>query len=118
MTTILVASVLADKYLNGGHAWVVMSWVLGFKHLGFKTYLLEQIDRERCVDSEGNVTSFKESVNLTYFKRVTRQFGLAGSAVLIYADGRESYGLDSAELAKLGASADLLVNITGHLTFV
>jgi hypothetical protein len=116
MTTIVVSSVIANKYLNGGNVWVVMSWILGFKKLGFQVYFLEQIGRESCVDDAGAVTTFENSANLAYFEQVTEQFGLSGSAALIYEDGEQIHGLTYAELLEVAEAADLLVNITGHLT--
>ena len=49
-------------------------------------------------------------------KQVTEQFGLAGSAALIYENGEQIHGLPYAELLDIAEAADLLVNITGHLT--
>jgi hypothetical protein len=116
MTTIVVSSVIANKYLNGGNAWAVLSWVLGLKKLGFQVYFLEQIGRESCVDDNGTVTTFENCANLAYFEEVTEQFGLSGSAALIYEDGEKIHGLTYAELLDVAEAADLLVNITGHLT--
>ena len=116
MTTIVVSSVIANKYLNGGNAWVVLSWVFGLKRLGFQVYFVEQISREGCVDDTGSVTAFADCANLAYFKQITEQFGLAGSAALIFEGGEQVYGLTYAELLDLAGEADLLVNITGHLT--
>jgi hypothetical protein len=116
MTTIVVSSVIANKYLNGGNAWAVLSWVLGLKKLGFQVYFLEQIGRESCVDDNGTVTTFENCANLAYFEQVAEQFGLSGSAALIYEDGEKIHGLTYAELLDVAEAADLLVNITGHLT--
>ncbi len=116
MTTIVVSSVVANKNLNAGNAWVVLSWVLGLKKLGFRTCFVEQISREACVDADGAVTSFEQSVNLAYFKRIMGQFGLSDSAALVYEGGRHVHGPSYAELLDLAETADLLVNITGHLT--
>ena len=116
MTTVVVSSVIANKHLNGGNAWVVLSWVLGLKTFGFRVYFVEQISREGCVDDTGAVTAFEDCANLTYFKQITEQFGLAGSAALIYEGGEQVHGLTYAELLDLADEADLLVNITGHLT--
>src|SRR5215210_2732345 len=116
MTTVVVSSVIANKYLNGGNAWAVLNWVLGLKRLGFCVCFVEQIDRESCVDATGSVTTFEHSVNLAYFNQIVDQFGLTGSAVLVYENGEQIHGTTSTELLDLAEAADLLVNITGHLT--
>ena len=116
MSTIVVSSIIANKNLNGGNAWAVLSWILGLKKLGFQVYFLEQIGRESCADATGAVTAFENCANLTYFEQVTEQFGLSDSAALIYEDGEQIHGLTYAELLDVAEAADLLVNITGHLT--
>jgi hypothetical protein len=116
MTTILVSGAIANKCYNGGAAWTRLSWVLGLQKLGLQVYFVEQISRESCVDGAGSVTSFEQCVNLAYFKQVTEQFGLAGSAALVYEKGAQTHGLSYAELLDLAEGADVLVNITGHLT--
>ena len=116
MTTVVVSSVIANKPLNGGNAWAVLSWVLGMRELGFRVYFVEQIGRESCVDAAGATTAFEHSANLAYFKQATEQFGLSGSAALIYEGGEQVHGVPYAELLDIAEAADLLVNITGHLT--
>lgn len=116
MRTIIVGGALANRHRNSGGAWVRLSYLRGFQRLGFKVIFVEQIDPAACVNERGEVASFRESANLAYFKQVTEQFGLKDSAVLIYADGKDMYGATAVELGKAAASADLLLNISGHLT--
>jgi hypothetical protein len=116
MTTVVVSSAIANKYLNGGNAWTVLSWVLGLKKLGFRVHFLEQISRESCVNTAGAMTAFENCVNLAYFKRIVEEFGLSGSAALIYENGEQIHGSTYAELLDLAEGAELLINITGHLT--
>ena len=101
MTTVVVSSVIANKPLNGGNAWAVLSWVLGLQKLGVRVYFVEQIDRESCVDATGAVTAFEDCINLTDFKQATEQFGLAGAAALIYEGGEQVHGLPYAELLEV-----------------
>jgi hypothetical protein len=115
MTIVLVSSVIANKYLNGGNAWVVLNWVLGFEKLGFRTYFIEQISREHCIDAAGRLAAFEDSENLAYFRRVAEQFGLSKQFTLIYEDGEQIEGLTRAELFDLTDAAELLINVTGHL---
>lgn len=117
MKTIFVSGALANKHLNGGEAWVRLNWVLGLKRLGFHVCFVEQIGRESCIDLTGAVTPFEKSVNLAYFKKVTEQFGLSSSAALIYENGAQVHGLSLGQLLELADSADLLLNISGHLTY-
>lgn len=116
MTIAIVGGAIANKPGNGGASWTRLSWILGLQRLGFDVYFLEQLDRVSCVDSEGAVTRFETSANLAYFQHVIAQFGLAGRAALIYEGGEQVSGLAWPELVELSLAAELLVNISGHLT--
>jgi hypothetical protein len=116
MTTVVVSGAIANKYLNGGEAWVRLSWALGLRKLGFRVYFVEQIGRDTCLDAAGNVAPFESCENLAYFTQVTEQFRLGGSAALIYEDGEQVYGPSYVDLLGIAEAADLLVNISGHLT--
>jgi hypothetical protein len=117
MTTVVVGGALANKRLNGGEAWVRLSWVRGLRRLGFDVRLWEQIDAGACVDADGRPATFGESANLAYFRDVTTAFGLDGQAVLMTADGAHVHGGELDELRDVAAEAELLVNISGNLAF-
>jgi hypothetical protein len=116
MRTAVVSGAIANKYLNGGAVWTRLNWVLGLQKLGFRVCFVEQIGRESCTDEAGKVVPFDRCANASFFQRVMAQFGLANAAALVYEDGRETQGLALGELLDVAGSADLLVNITGHLT--
>lgn len=114
---VVVAGALANKHLNGGEAWVRLSWALGFRQLGFDVYLVEEIDRATCVDASGRRTSFERSQNAVYFDDVVDRFGLGGSAALIYQEGERIQGMTMDELMTMAEAAEVLVNLSGHLSF-
>ncbi len=116
MKIIVVAGAVANKYLQGGEAWVRLNWILGFRKLGCRVFFLEEIAPSTCVDQGGAVCPFSDCVNLAYFRSVSAAFGLEKSATLIYDQGKETYGLGRLGLIELARQADLLVNISGHLT--
>ena len=114
MTAVIVSGALANKYLNGGEAWVRLSWVLGLRRLGCTVHFIEQIAPEQCVDADGAAASFESCVNRAYFEAVIEEFGIE-NATLVYGDGSETSGLALEELESVAESADLLVNVSGHL---
>jgi hypothetical protein len=116
MATVIVGGALANKPLNGGEAWVRLTWTLGLRRLGYQVCFVEQIAPEHCVDSRGDQADFASSINCAYFERVTGEFGLEGSACLVCGDGLETAGLSYPELIDRAADADVLVNISGHIT--
>ncbi len=115
VSTVLISCALANKYLNGGNAWVPLSWTLGFRRLGFDVCFVEQIDRATCVDSEGRPAPFDASANRSYFTTIMEEFGLSDVAALVYEDGSQTAGLSLDELLDLAGDCELLINVTGHL---
>ncbi len=145
MRVIVVAGALANKLGNGGGTWERLSWAVGLRRLGFDVYFVEQIARESCVDAAGAVTSLADSVNLAWFKSATEWFGVADRSALIYVGEKgggnllperpkgcfaqkvpdpffaacpffECAGVSWPQLLELAESAELLVNLSGHLT--
>jgi hypothetical protein len=116
VATAIVSGALANKPFNGGEAWVRLSWALGLRRLGFETYFVEELASTNCVDRSGAKAEFSSCANRLYFEDVVGDFGLAGRAALLGDRGRQASGLDLAELRDIAADADLLVNISGHLT--
>jgi len=116
MKTIFISGALANKPFNGGNAWSRLSWILGFKRLGYEVLFAEQISQGACVDGAGAVTEIADSVNVAYFKVVMEQFGLERSSALICDNGQELYGPPLPELVARARTADLLFNLSGHLT--
>lgn len=103
MSVVIVAGALANKPHNGGGAWERLSWVTGLRRLGCDVYFVEQI---AAIDSARH----------DWFASVTEWFGLSGRAALVDVGGKECAGMSSSRLREIAASADLLVNLSGHLT--
>jgi hypothetical protein len=115
MQTIVVAGAIANKFQNGGEAWVRLSWIRGFQRLGYRVCFVEQIDPAACVDDGGSPAPFERSATRVYFDSVMEEFGLTGSAALVLGDGHTTSGLAYPEVLELAAEAELLVNISGHV---
>lgn len=116
MSVVVVSGALANKCGNGGGAWERMSWVIGLRRLGFDVYFVEQIAPAACVDVNGAPARFADSINLGWFRSVTEWFGVAERSALVCAGGRECAGVAWPHLQEIAGAADLLVNLSGHLT--
>jgi hypothetical protein len=116
MALIVVAGALANKPGNGGAAWTRLSWALGLRRLGHDVYFVEQIAPAACVDTSGARCTLQRSVNLAYFEDVTARFGFGRRASLIAEEDGSSIGVSLSRLEQIADAADLLVNISGHLT--
>jgi hypothetical protein len=99
MAVVIVAGALANKPGNGGEAWVRLSWVRGLQRLGCEVYFVEQITRPQPLHRD-------------YFRSVIDRFDLTDQAALVTANGEPCVGLSPDRLP----NADLLVNVSGHLT--
>jgi hypothetical protein len=51
--TIVIAGSLAQKLGHGGHTWVYLQYLLGFKRLGWDVPFLDQLGPGMCVDADG-----------------------------------------------------------------
>lgn len=115
MASAIVAGAVANKPVNGGEAWVRMSWALGLSRLGFDVYLVEALDASHCVDRDGRPAPFAQSLNREHFERVMNEFGMQDRATLLGAGGESLLGLDAAELHEAAEEAEVLFDLSGHL---
>ena len=115
---VIVAGAIESHPISGaGNTWAFLQYVLGFRRLGFETYYVEQLEPEDCIDEDGNRTSFRCSVNARHFSALMEKFNLLGYGSLLESGGAGHVGLSLAEVASLARDVDLLVNISGRLSF-
>lgn len=113
---VIVSGALANRPRNGGGAWARLNWLLGLRRLGCDVFFLEQIRGDTCVNDAGVPVAPEASVNVAYFRDVLAAFGLDRGAALIIDDKTSLWGLQHGELLDVADAADLLINISGHLT--
>src|SRR5688572_2142569 len=93
-----------------GSTWVRLQYMLGLSKLGVECYW---VDRLSAVDP------FEHPHTLDYllerFERTARLFGFQGRYCIVYNGGEKHFGLSEAALHDLVGSAELLLNISGHL---
>lgn len=113
--TIVVAGSLAQRPGYGGHAWVFLQYLLGFRRLGYDVLFLDWLDEAMCRDSAGRPCRVEDSWNLRYLADVMRQNGLAGAWSVNGNQGRETFGVARAEVLEKAGNATLLLNVMGFL---
>jgi hypothetical protein len=113
--TVIIAGSLAQKPGFGGHTWVFLQYVLGFKKLGWDVVFIDHLQPEMCVDRQGQRCSLHQSVNLDYFVRVMTEFGLVDSYALLYDKGQCVIGIPRAKLLEISAQAAVLINVMGFV---
>jgi hypothetical protein len=113
--TIVVAGSLAQRPFHGGHTWVFLQYLLGFKRLGWDVLFVDRLEPEMCVDDEGNPAPFESSANLRYTAEVMERFGLSGHWAVLHDGGRQVEGCTRDELLERVGRSALLLNVMGFL---
>lgn len=114
---IVSGAIEAHPLFGGGNTWAFLQYVLGFRRLGFETYYVEELAAANCIDTDWSKTSLAQSANARHFRSIVERFDLAGYASLLAADGSDYVGLSYADVEALSRDVDLLVNLSGRLSF-
>lgn len=112
---IVIAGSLAQKPRQGGHTWQFLNYLLGFKQLGWDVLFVDRIEPAMCMDATGAAAKFEDSVNLEYFTRVMREFGLEENFSLIYNRGEQVAGMARSDVIDFTRTAAALINVMGFL---
>jgi hypothetical protein len=113
--TIAVAGSLAQRPFHGGHTWVFLQYLLGFRRLGWEVLFVDRLEPEMCVDANGRAVPLHASSNLTYLSQVMDRFGLGDCWTLLYDGGREVVGMDRDEAAARLRHSAFLLNVMGFV---
>ncbi len=114
---LVVGATVASFPGNGGIAWERLSWVLGFRRLGYDVVWVDQLGRGHCVygDSHRGRQGYVDCLNVPWFESIVERFGLKGSAALVGDDGESLSGLPFEHVLDAVDEAELLVNPGGDL---
>lgn len=112
---IVVAGSLAQRPWFGGHVWVFLQYLLGFRRLGWDVLFVDRLEPGMCVDDSGAPCSLEQSTNMSYLLSVMRKFGLQDDFALLYGGGRKVVGLSRERLLERTRRSALLLNVMGYL---
>ncbi len=97
-----------------GFAWHHLQYVLGLKQLGHDVYFVEDSDDyPACYDPEKHVTSTDPTYGLKFIGEVFERVGLSERWTYYDAHRSDWRGPRAADIKKIGASTDLLLNVSG-----
>jgi hypothetical protein len=108
---LVIAGSLAQKPGRGGHTWVFLQYLLGFRKLGWDVLFLDRLDPNLCGDGAPTV---EESRNVRYLAAVMERFGFDGHYALV-GDGGRTVGLSRRTVLDRVAGAEALINVMGFL---
>lgn len=112
---IAIAGALAQKRGIGGHAWVLLQYLLGFRALGWEVLLLDCIEPDQCCDSSGEPCPVERSVQWSHALETLRPFALEGRYGLLTRGEHTALGLGYREIRGRLANCKLLLNVNGFL---
>ena len=113
---IVLAGSLARRPGRGGHAWVFLQYLLGFRRLGWDVLFLDEIQPDMCRDESGRPCGFQKSVKVRAFTALMSNFGLEGCYSLSYDHGAEVAGLPRRDVLDRLRRSTLLINVMGYLS--
>jgi hypothetical protein len=113
--TVIVAGSVAQRPAAGGHTWVFLQYLLGFRDLGWNVLLVDRLEPDMCFDAGGEECSLEESVNYKYFRDVVSRFDLGDSYALLFDGGAQCIGITRERLREVASGSALLLNVNGFI---
>lgn len=111
---IALAMAVAQRPRVGGHTWVALQYLLGFRDLGLEVTLIDRLEPDMCRDARGRPCAPADSVNLEFLSDVMRRFELEDAwAVLV--PGGETIGIQRPALERRLERSSALINVMGYL---
>jgi hypothetical protein len=108
--TLVIAGALAQRPGYGGHTWVFLQYLLGFRRLGFDVLFVDWLSEEMC---GGDPVA--ESEGARYLRAVMERFGLQRDYALLDEHGDSVAGIDRAGVHDRLARSTFLLNVMGYL---
>ena len=105
--TIVIAGSIAQKPWHGGHTWVFLQYLLGFKKLGWDVLFVDSMENLK--------TAPDDSPNVHYLRRVMDSYHPDGAYALFYNNGSNTVGLSRKEVVDRTARAAMILNVMGFL---
>ena len=111
--TVLCTGTVAADAEQGGAAWAILQYVLGFKQLGHRVYFVEPVSAAKLRPSG---VPLAKTDTARDFHRIVTKYGFSETAALLLEGTGETVGLSYEELRRAARRTDVLVNISGMLT--
>ena len=112
--TIVVAGGLAQRAGYGGHAWVFLQYLLGFRRLGFDVLFVDRLEPEWCSDPGGESIP-EQARRLAYLQETMRAFGSPIPYAVLYDGGRRVLGMPRHELVARVRDSVMVLDVMGFL---
>jgi hypothetical protein len=113
---IIVGAVISLPPVSAGCAWNRLQYVLGLRRLGHEVVFVEQVEPDWSVDAGGRKCAYADSHNQRAFREIMRRFDLTRHCCQVFDAGKATCSMSADALRDFAADADLLIDISGHIT--
>jgi hypothetical protein len=110
---VVIAGSVAQSSRYGGHAWVFLQYLLGFRRLGFEVMLVDRLEPGMLAASPR--AGVAHSAELRRLVEVMESFGLGDCYAVLGADGRSIAGLSRDEAIAGAGRSEFVLNVMGFL---
>lgn len=114
MATVAISGSIAQRPGRAGHAWVFLSYLLGFRGLGFEVLFLDRLDAG-MVDADEWAAGARSSPGARWLVETMHAVGLDDAYCLLLGDGTETVGVSRGEALARLSGAELLLDFNGFL---
>jgi hypothetical protein len=114
MATVAISGSIAQRPGRPGHAWVLLSYLLGFQALGFEVLFLDRLDAG-MVDPGEWAAGARSSRGVRWLVETMHAAGLDDAYCLLLDRGLETVGASRGDALARLAGAELLLDFNGFL---
>lgn len=93
-----------------GNTWAFLQWALGFRAAGWDVWLVEEIEKAKCIDNNYKPAALDQSANLAHWRQTLGEFGFLEQSTLLI----DHEATNRNALLAFAREADLFFNISGH----
>jgi hypothetical protein len=109
---VIIGGALAQRPGRGGHAWVFLQYLLGFRRLGWDVLFLDRLDGEAEAEGSTSDGPWHAGRGVDQLARLMDAFGLGDDWAVCAGDGNF---VGAADVRAFACSTDLLLNFNGYL---
>lgn len=109
----IVSGSVAQRPRHGGHTWVFLQYLLGFRRLGWDVLFVDRLDPASTVDAAGRPCAPLESAAFAFLHDTLEAFGLQDSFAVLCDGQSEVLGWDRRRVLEFARTSDLLLNVMG-----
>ena len=106
--TVVLAGSLAEQPHRGGHTWVFLHYLLGFRKLGFRVLFVDRVTSEVAA----------QDARVAFVAAVMDRFDFASDYCLLDMEGTPIAGITRQEALSRTRDSMLLINVNGYLAIL